>query len=366
MNRKLFLALLLLPGLAQAAICRNVGTDGVASFTNVPGDECPSGERVEAYEPPAPTAERAERLVTGAAGGQVEFAGYESITIESPEDGATIRSNAGRVSVGVTLEPGLQQFHFITAYLDGMGHQGNYGSSTVELTDVARGTHSLYVTIKDSKGKTLIKSDEISFTLQRVNQDLVVNPITGDDYVRRPDYVDGTSLSTVPVRGLYTGRSAGGIFLRFPIRQVVTDAVPVGETQTIKYWIITADGRREQVTETFNWEIQVPREWLETEASFEAAAIISSQNVVKTTSIHSVDPAVWRPLPANFTTTPSDGYPSVPTTPGETNPAFPGVPTTPGQTNPAFPGVPTTPGQTNPAYPGISTTPGKTNPVFTR
>ena len=363
MNRNIVFALLLLPGLAQAVICKTVGTDGVISFTNVPGSECPSGESVEIFVPPTATSERAERLVEGAAGSQAEFAGYESIRIESPEDGATIRSNDGRVTVRVVLEPGLQPFHFITAYLDGIAHQGSYGSSEVLLANVDRGTHRLYVTVKDSKGKTLIKSDAISFTLQRVGQelDLIVNPITGDDYVRRPDYPNGGVLDTLPVRGLYGGGGAGKtlVFLRFPVRQVVTKAVPVESKQTITYTIVTADGRREEVTETYNWEIEVPREWLESEASFEAVArfspggnVIASE--VKTTSTHSVDPAFWRPLPADFTTTP-----------GETNPAYPGVSTTPGETNPAFPGVPTTPGQTNPAFPGIPTTPGRTNPVFT-
>ena len=348
MNRKILFALLLLPGLAQAVICKTVGPDGVISFTNVPGSECPSGELVETYVPPAPTAERAERLVEGAPGSQAAFAGYESIQIENPEDGATIRRNDGRVPVVVALGPALQQFDFITAYLDGKAYPGSYGSSSVELTNVDRGTHQLYVTVKDSKGKTLIQSDAISFTLQKVNQGLVVNPVTGDDYVNASD------PGTVPVRGLYTGSSVNGIFLRFPVRQAVTAAVPVGSEQTVEYEIITADGRRELVTETFNWEIEVPREWLETEASFEAVARTASRNEVKTTSIHSVDPALWRPLPADFAATS-----------GQTNPAYPGVSTTPGQTNPAFPGVSTTPGQTNPAFPRIPTTPGRTNPAFT-
>ncbi len=355
MNRALLFALLLLPGLAQAAICKTVGPDGVVSFSNVPGSECPQGTMVPGYEQPAAPAERASAVETGVRARQVKFTGYESIRIESPEDGATIRSNEGRVPVVVALEPGIQPSHFITAYVDGRAYKGRYGGSEIILTGVDRGTHKLYVTVRDSKGKTLIKSSEISFTLHKVSQELVVNPITGDDYVRRPDYYDGNNGDTVTIRGIYTGRSVGGIFLRFPVRQAVTDAVPVGSEQTIKYWIITADGRREQVIENFNWEVEVPREWLETEASFEAVAIISPQNELKTTSTHSVAPELWKPLPPDYTTTP-----------GQTNPAYPGIIDTPGQTNPAFPGVPTTPGQTNPAFPGIPTTPGQTNPAFTR
>ncbi len=369
MDRALLFFLLLLPGLAQAVICKTVGADGVVSFSDVPAAECPQGSRIPDYRQAAPQAERAGAVDTGVSARQVKFTGYDSIEIVSPEDGGIVRSNDGRVPVVVVLEPGLQQSHFITVYLDGRAYKGRYGRSEITLTGVDRGTHRLYVTVRDSKGKTLIRSATISFTLHKVDQDLIVNPITGDDYVRRPDYDKATDLDTVPVRGMYTGRSIGGIFLRFPVRQAVTDAVPVGPEQTIKYWIITADGRREQVIETYNWEIKVPREWLETEASFEAVAIITPQNQIKTTSTHSVDPELWRPLSPDYTTTPGQtnpAYPGIITTPGETNPAFPGVPTTPGATNPAFPGVPTTPGQTNPAYPGISPTPGQTNPAFTR
>ncbi len=328
MDRKLLFALLLLPGLAQAVICKTVGPDGVISFTNLPGSECPSGEAVETYVPPAAAPDRADRLVEGAAGSEAAFAGYESVRIESPEDGATIRTNDGRVPVGVALKPGLQQFHFITAYLDGKATQGPYGISEVILTNVDRGTHRLYVTVKDSKGKTLIKSDVITFTVQRVGQELTVDAITGDDYVTRSD------PSTVIVTGEWTGAGIARVFLRFPVRGVVTKAVAVESGDT--------------------WEIEVDRKWLETEASFDAVAVISPANQIKTTSTHSVDPELWQPLPADFATTP-----------GQTNPAYPGVPTTPGQTNPAYPGVSTTPGQTNPAFPGISTTPGRTNPVFT-
>jgi hypothetical protein len=142
-------------------------------------------------------------------------------------------------------------------------------------------------------------------------------------------------------------------------------------TKTVERVINTSQGPR-KVVETYNWVIKVPRAWLQTEASFEVRVrnipkmyentpigdipLATIPIAVKTTSTHSVDPELWRPLPSDYTTSPV-----------ETNRAYPGVPTTPGKTNPAYPGVPTTtPGQINPAYPGISTTPGKTNPAFTR
>lgn len=337
MDRKLLFALLLLPGLAQAVICKTVGPDGVISFTNVPGSECPSGEAVETYVPPAATAERAERLVEGAAGSEAAFAGYESIRIESPEDGATVRNNEGRVPVTVALKPGLQQFHFITAYLDGKATQGPYGDSEVVLTNVDRGTHRLYVTVKDSRGRTLIKSDVITFTLQRVTSKLIVNPITGDDYV------DNYDPDTVKILGCYEcakrkqdeGEDSDSsqylpawITLSFPTSDWVSLPVEVlANPETVERVIETRNGPK-TVVETYNWVVEVPRELLESEASFEARAQLEPETndpapieerleklpfESKTTSTHSVDPALFKAFfdgvaPGDYSPSPPADY----------------------------------------------------------
>jgi hypothetical protein len=303
MNMKLLFVLLLLPGLAHAVICKTVGEDGVDSFADVPAAECPQGSRIPEYSRPAPVVEQAGSVNTGVSARQVEFAGYESIEIVNPAADGTVRSNEGRVPVIVELEPGLQQSHFITAYLDGKAFRGRYGSSQIELTGVDRGTHKLYVKVQDSKGKTLIKSRVISFTVHQTRPEITVNPITGDDYIGIND------PSSVPVRGM--SDVAGPVILRFPgSGQEFGPSEVSPETQT--------DGN-----ETYNWEVLVPRSVLEKEASFEARA-----GRFKTISTHSVDPKLfsgfrryepnWTPPPANYT--PSTG--GIPTTPGQTNPGF--------------------------------------------
>ena len=370
MNRTLLFALLLLPGLAQAVICKTVGPDGVVSFTNLPGSECPQGSKVPGYEQPAAPTERAGAVDTGVRARQVKFAGYESIGIVSPEDGGTIRNNEGRVLVLVQLEPSLQQSHFITAYLDGKAYKGRYGSSQIQLARVARGTHSLYVKVTDSKGKTLIKSESITFTLHSTHVSITVNPITGDDYVNKYD------PGTVPVRGMYEGVSGAGVYLRFPATGLVTKLVPVGETKEIKYTIIAPDGEEKLVTETYNWEIPVPRELLTAEASFQAVAKIipdpaRPENAFEfgTSSTHSVDPELFKGFADDrwqgddladfyrkneefFEADEFTEFKPSPSTPNETNPVFDtGTMSTPGEINPAFnPGTMSTPGQINPAY----------------
>ena len=378
MDRALLFFLLLLPGLAQAVICKTVGADGVVSFSDVPAADCPQGSRIPDYRQAAPQAERAGAVDAGVSARQVKFAGYDSIEIVSPEDGGTVRSNEGRVPVVVRLEPELQQSHFVTAYVDGRAYKGRYGRSEITLTGVDRGTHKMYVTVRDSKGKTLIKSDTISFTALRFTPGITVNPISGDDNIDR--YDDNYVL----VRGLFRRgdivRDENGdpvennngefvtdawITLRFPEGSADDWQSPrvqaLAEPKTEDYSIKTASGPL-RVVETYNWEIRVPAGLLAAELSFDASARLLPAALYpdpqslsdkefyavpvnsKTTSTHSVAPDVfsgygkpysepsWAPSPPNYD--PSTG--GIPTTPGQTNPAFPPISTTPGQTNPAF------------------------------
>ncbi len=80
MNTKFLFVLLLLPGLAHAVVCKTVGEDGVASFTDVPAAECPQGSRIPEYSRPEPVVERAGSVNTGVSARQVDFAGYDQVT----------------------------------------------------------------------------------------------------------------------------------------------------------------------------------------------------------------------------------------------------------------------------------------------
>ena len=357
MNSKLLFLLLLLPGLAHAVICKTVGPDGVASFTDVPAAECPQGSRIPEYSPPAPVVEQAGSVNTGVSARQVEFAGYESIEILSPEPNGTVQHNGGNVQVSVKLDPGLQQSHFITAYLDRKAFRGRYGSSQVSLNGVDRGSHDLYVKVSDSKGKTLIKSDTISFTVRQPHPKLIVNPITGDDFVdkydsrgvsilgcyeceiRRSDEDPSTLLKPAPAHEALPA----WVTLWFPASDWKSETVRVlANPETVEYVINTKDGPK-TVVETYNWVVEVSRELLAREASFEARVRVypreyqqgpaPSEDAVplvefKTTSTHSVDQSAFKPIygapPADYRPPPAADYSrkegGIPATPN--NPAY--------------------------------------------
>lgn len=353
------LPLLLLPGLAHSVICKTVGADGVTSFTDVPAAECPQGSRIPKYSPPAAVVEQAGSVDTGVTARQVKFAGYESVEIVSPEADGTVQHNSGNVQVSIKLDPGLQQSHFITAYLDGKAFRGRYGSGQVSLTGVDRGTHKLYVKVSDSKGKTLIKSDTISFTVRQTHPKLIVNRITGDDYVdrfdprrvsivgcyecevRRSDEDPSTRLKRPPADEALPA----WVTLWFPASDWKSEPVRVlPNPEIVEYVINTEDGPK-TVVETYNWEVRaVPRELLAAEASFEARVRVyprqyeegraPSEGAVplvefKTTSTHSVGQSAFKAVygmpPVDYTPPPAADYSrkegGIPATPG-TNPAY--------------------------------------------
>ena len=93
---------------------------------------------------------------------------YTAITITSPENDAAIRDNTGNIRISVSVEPGLNpgRGDQIAIYMD--GKQVAAGSSPqFDLENIDRGTHILNAGIIDAKGKVLISSPPVSFTLLR-------------------------------------------------------------------------------------------------------------------------------------------------------------------------------------------------------
>jgi len=286
MNRKLLFTLLLLPSLAQAVICKTVGEDGVASYADVPAAECPQASSIPDYSRPVPLADQAGSVDTGVSARQLVFAGYESIEIVSPEADGTVRSNEGRVPVRVKLQAALQQSHFITAYLDGKAFRGRYGSGEITLAGVDPGTHELRVKVSDTKGKTLIESPVVSFTLQRSPSRITVGEVA-------PDKITG-SFSGLGVAG-------STVTIQFPI------------SRNLYQGIVAADG---------TWEVGVAGEPTQ-ELSFMVRVNAGGLEFKKAhnSGIKSYAPLAapnYRPSPADYTPPPG----GILTTPGQTNPTF--------------------------------------------
>lgn len=93
---------------------------------------------------------------------------YTSISITDPKNDAAIRQNAGVITISTSFSPGLDKAagHRLQILLDGKVF-ADATDSTVELTDVDRGTHEVIARIIDVRGTALIISAPVTFHILR-------------------------------------------------------------------------------------------------------------------------------------------------------------------------------------------------------
>ncbi|WP_455204981.1 DUF4124 domain-containing protein [Kaarinaea lacus] len=161
----IFLFVAILP--SQAAVYKHVDEQGNVSYSDVPSKKDEKPVKVE--EPMTFTPDPATRSSSSSetekkpAEKPVE---YQSLSIISPANDAAVRSNSGDVTIQLSLAPELQRKHYIIVILDGAKvHEGS--STSVTLTNLDRGTHTISAQVQDAREKTLLASDPISFHLQR-------------------------------------------------------------------------------------------------------------------------------------------------------------------------------------------------------
>jgi hypothetical protein len=90
---------------------------------------------------------------------------YETLEIVSPSAEETLWNIEGRLNVRISVSPNLLQGHGIRLYYDGNA-QDILGTS-VELTEVFRGVHSLRAEVLDATGRVVTASDPIRFYVQQ-------------------------------------------------------------------------------------------------------------------------------------------------------------------------------------------------------
>ncbi|AHL73797.1 penicillin-binding protein [Stutzerimonas stutzeri] len=172
---------------AVAGVYTYIDAQGNRVFTDRPG-----GRAVESVDtrpvnsmpaqPVAPSAPPPE------APPEPAFA-YRLLDIVQPEPDATIRNNAGDLSVSVASEPTLQPDHLYRLLLDGSPIAPDGSEPVFALHNIDRGTHQLIVEVVDNQGQTLQRSSPRTFHLLRTSlaQRRRVNPCQNDDYGVRPE-----------------------------------------------------------------------------------------------------------------------------------------------------------------------------------
>ncbi|WP_456415498.1 DUF4124 domain-containing protein [Thiolapillus sp.] len=176
MKRYTALVLLLVVAAAQAEIYKWVDSAGNVHYGDQP--DASNAEKMtklpglSTYAPPAvpekPAREiREDQPDASPAVASAKTFSYREIKIVSPEEGATLRSSPGTVSVFVALAPVLRKGDYLKVILDGTVLDKKYESTVLNLEYVDRGEHSIAVAVYDKTGKKLLQSDAHTFYLHR-------------------------------------------------------------------------------------------------------------------------------------------------------------------------------------------------------
>ncbi len=167
-NRALLISCLLLTlhG-AQAAVYKTVDKDGNVSYS-----DSPSKSAEELDLPPVPVINISPSPQLNLTPKQEIKQGqwtYTQLAIKKPQSNATIRNNAGNISVELLIDPPLRESD--TILLKSNGKEVSRGrSNTLAITQMNRGSHALQAIIINANGETLSSSETITFHLQRQSQ----------------------------------------------------------------------------------------------------------------------------------------------------------------------------------------------------
>lgn len=161
--RLLIISCLLSLSLSATTLYKVVGKDGSVTYTDTPqaGAQPVELGKVNVVDSPAPKKPLAKASkLTGK-----RYPDYE-LTMTSPSDGESIRSNQGQLSVSATLSP--QGNGTFQLFLDDVLYDTN-ASPVFRLENVDRGEHSLQIKFLHHSGKILASTQKHVVYLHRTS-----------------------------------------------------------------------------------------------------------------------------------------------------------------------------------------------------
>lgn len=180
----LVFTMLLAPGLSHAKIYKTVDEDGNVAYSDTPpadvearADSTIELEINNTYNAKDSTPVPANNTNNSSQPGDIVSASgsatptdpgaaYQTIAISAPAADANLRSNSGNVSLSISLQPGLVPGDQVRFFLDGKP-VGTVTGTSLSLTNIDRGTHTVAAVVLDSAGKPRISSNTSSFSIQR-------------------------------------------------------------------------------------------------------------------------------------------------------------------------------------------------------
>ncbi len=149
----------------SAGVYRSVDEDGNIVYTDKPSPDAekikidkvqtiPAGPDNFEYTPPEKPA----------------VADYTKLEIVNPESDHVFTGNTGEVTVSVDIQPALntKRGDRLILTMDGK-KAGDSTSTSFNLTNLDRGTHTIEVYVVNKGGKSLMESTPVSFTMKRTS-----------------------------------------------------------------------------------------------------------------------------------------------------------------------------------------------------
>jgi len=165
--RYLLLTLLLLSSHASAEVYKTINPDGSTSYSDVQTDD---KEPIKLPElTPTPAIKYPKKVINKNKDENKVALPYKTFNISSPENNAIIRGNNGNVSVQVSITPELQTSfkHSFSFFLDGKIYKKGLTSNQINLTNLDRGSHTLYAQVQSANKKVLKTTQTITIHVKR-------------------------------------------------------------------------------------------------------------------------------------------------------------------------------------------------------
>ena len=167
MRLSLVILVLLISPLLHATVYKWVDKDGKVHFSDEPSNNAQVVEFKKNTENqvklPQPYRHTDKAQVSE------EKVSYD-MRISSPNEEETIRSNEGKISLALQIEPELAVNHFLVLFMDGKQQGDAQQSARFQLNNIDRGEHSFIVKALTQDGRLLASTPPRKVFLHRTIQ----------------------------------------------------------------------------------------------------------------------------------------------------------------------------------------------------
>ncbi len=190
MYRYIFIPLMLLSFSVTGGIYKWVDDEGKIHYSDkeVKGAEQVELPKAVTYTPTTPN------IATESEEESQKAFAYTEITIVKPEMNETIRNNNGDVVVTMDLKPALRAGDSITLFLDGDEKVKGLTQTSVTLSKLDRGSHTLRASVFNKDGVALISSGSVIFHLKIEAGESEDHTPTDNSEAYTPDFKQDESI----------------------------------------------------------------------------------------------------------------------------------------------------------------------------